>query len=242
MDHRVFERQMQLIRAEADVVPLMTLLNNPDERDRLVAITFDDAYQSALLYGVGTCRRLDIPCTVFVSPALLGGVPQWDVRSERQTWTPDARASFLTRELGIGDAERECPPEWEVLRIGSEQELAAAVAGGSLRLGNHTYRHANLEALDRQTAVTEIVQADKWLSERFAQHYDRVIAFPYGLGPSDAPAVLSQSAMLWGLAVTGGWIRQRIDHPPLPWSVPRWNVPAGISINGFRLRMRGWFH
>lgn len=237
----VFERQMQLLQHEAEVVPLMTLLNKNGRGDRLVAVTFDDAYRTALSFGVEICKSLGIPSTVFVAPSLLGGIPPWDVRSEQQHWSPDDRTDFLVNQCGIGEALLHFTSAWDHLRIGTEQELAAALAGGSLRLGNHSYRHANLGALDQQAAVAEVVQADEWLRGRFASHYDRVVAYPYGLSPVNAPAVLRESEMSWGLAVTGGWIRQHIPHGPLPWSVPRWNVPAGISTNGFRLRLRGWF-
>ena len=52
-----FEAQLRMIRNEAEIVPLMELLTTSAPNDRCVAITFDDAYASALELGVGACVR-----------------------------------------------------------------------------------------------------------------------------------------------------------------------------------------
>jgi peptidoglycan/xylan/chitin deacetylase (PgdA/CDA1 family) len=236
-----FERQMQCLRDEADVVSLDTLLRASGSRSRLVAITFDDAYASALVLGVSACVSLGFPCTVFVAPALLGQFPHWDVAAERGAWSDHDRHRFLWEHRGLTKLEPVAPAlssaTSSIMRIATESELLAACHQTGVSVGNHTMRHANLGALSSQHAQAELSEADAWLRDRFPATVP-VVAYPYGIAPQDRKTVLSRTGLEYGLQVTGGWWRggERRETSALP----RWNVPAGVSSRGFRLRARGW--
>jgi peptidoglycan/xylan/chitin deacetylase (PgdA/CDA1 family) len=230
-----FEAQLRCLRQEADVVPLLELLQTNDPRARRVAITFDDAYASALALGVTACVAHGVPCTVFVAPALLGTVPIWDAAAERGQWSVSDRHRFLWEQKGLGKAAETEPA---ALRIATETELAAAEHAPGVTLGNHTMHHANLGALSTAEACAELAVADAWLRVRFPAATVPVVAYPYGIAPQDAPGAVLTAGLSYGLAVSGGWWLQR--QPVTPLSVPRWNVPASLSIRGFQLRLRGW--
>jgi hypothetical protein len=97
--------------------------------------------------------------------------------------------------------------------------------------------HPNLASLPASEVEEELFSASEWLRARFPDSVDPVVAYPYGLIPKDAFAHLGRSGAAFGLAVRGGWIRSGQAFEAA--SVPRLNVPASITIDGFRLRMRG---
>ena len=256
-----FAQQLRLVRREAEVVSLATLLAAPPgARDRLVAVTFDDAYASALTVGLPCCAAHDIPSTVFVAPGLLGCIPAWDRHAAAGHWAAADRAAFLWQRRGI-DAALPAPP-WtaapaeaplvppspsvplpdllERCRLATADALLASVRAGRglVALGNHSWRHANLGALDTATVHQEVRATAAWLAAHAAAAAVPVLAYPYGIPPRDADAALADAGVTQALCVAGGWMTGHDARAP--WHLPRWNVPAGISPHGFRLRLRGW--
>lgn len=237
-----FEAQLRMIRNEAEIVPLMDLLTTDAPSDRRVAITFDDAYASALTLGVGACVAADAPCTVFVAPGLLGHVPSWDMLAERGQWSNVERHRFLWEQHGLGaavSADADVSASVTLtLRISSEAELLSACGQMGVTVGNHTMHHMNLGALSTAEAECDLQAAAGWLQERFPSTAP-VVAYPYGIPPRDREAAVHSAGLTHGLNVAGGWWHAGRTVSLL--AVPRWNVPAGISVSGFRLRLRGWF-
>lgn len=240
-----FERQLRVIAREADIVPLGTLLAEPtrtSRAQRLVAITFDDAYRSAMELGLAACSAADAPGTVFVAPALLGAVPPWDRRAVSGAWSDEDRRRFLWEEKGLSSllepVETSSAPLHQDLTIATREELTKALQGSAHTVGNHTQGHANLGALSSDEARTQVVDADQWLRKHFPERYVAVLSYPYGIPPRDPSTALATASCEAGLAVAGGWIRgaEPVDRT----AVPRWNVPAGISERGFSIRLRGW--
>ncbi len=256
-----FAEQVGMLRQEAEVVSLATLLAAPTGgRDRLVAVTFDDAYASALTVGLPCCAAHDVPSTVFVAPGLLGTIPAWDRHAATGHWAAADRAHFLWQHRGI-DAALPAPP-WtaapaepppvplslpvplpdllERCRLATADALLAAAAAGRGRvaLGNHSWRHANLGALDSATVQQEVRATAAWLAAHAATVAVPVLAYPYGIPPRDPEAALADAGVTQAVCVAGGWITSHDARAP--WRLPRWNVPAGISPHGFRLRLRGW--
>ena len=234
-----FWEQLQTLRVEANVVELHELLAvEPFNRDRLVAITFDDAYRSALSIALPMCSGAGVAATVFVSPSLLGKIPTWDEAATLGRWSESDRQRFLWSERGRqgGDSASDGPDH---LRIGSEAELTEALRGTDHRLGNHTFSHPNLGAVDTATAIDEIERAAAWISTRFHAFSTPFLAYPFGIPPKEPAALVQVSGIEKGFAVSGGWMRAGISHDSF--LLPRWNVPAGMSHDGFRCRLRGWF-
>jgi peptidoglycan/xylan/chitin deacetylase (PgdA/CDA1 family) len=256
-----FAEQLGLLRREAEVVPLTTLLAAPPGgRDRLVAVTFDDAYASALTVGLPCCAAHAIPSTVFVAPGLLGSIPAWDRHAAAGHWAEADRTRFLWQRQGIDAAL--APPPWtaapaeppsvppsfpvplpdllERCRLATADAVLAAVEAGRglVALGNHSWRHANLGALDTATVRQEVRATAAWLAAHAAAAAVPVLAYPYGIPPRDPDAALADAGVTQALCVAGGWMTGHDARAP--WHLPRWNVPAGISPHGFRLRLRGW--
>jgi peptidoglycan/xylan/chitin deacetylase (PgdA/CDA1 family) len=235
-----FEAQLRMIRNEAEIVPLMELLTTNAPKDRLVAITFDDAYASALKLGVGACVIQSAPCTVFVAPGLLGTVPVWDRSADAEMWTTTDRERFLWHDMGsIGESMlplRNSRPESDSdLRIATEDELRSALAHSAMTLGNHTMSHANLGALSAHAVSNELSAAHSWISAFARERMVQVVAYPFGIPPRDPSSAVPLSCATYGLKVTGGWFSSFDNLLQLP----RWNVPAGISTAGFEIRLRG---
>lgn len=228
-----FTQQLDVIRAEAAVVPLLDLLLGAATTYPRVALTFDDAYRSALQHGVSTCSASGVPSTIFVSPSLLGTIPEWDRRADRGTWSAAERHAFLWQSRGMGTHEpvstvnRGMADAASIAPLALLQQIAAMP---HVTLGNHTMHHANLGALDAAEVESEIRECEEWLGGLQGVHTLPVVAFPYGSAPR------SPIGERFGLLVTGGWF----DAPPPQHRVPRWNVPSGVSVSGFRARLRGW--
>ena len=233
-----FEDQLRMIREEADIVPLMELLTTHAPNARRVAITFDDAYASALALGVAACVAAGAPCTIFVTPCLLGCVPYWDRAADAGRWSAADRERFLWQHRGVPPAEDDTGySSCAALRIAEYSQLHAAVDATPVSIGNHTMHHRNLGALSAEEASEEIAKADHWLRQRFSAQYVPVLANPFGLSAKDAESACRIAAIKFALGVTGGWIASGAS--PERMQMPRWNVPAGVSREGFSLRLRG---
>jgi peptidoglycan/xylan/chitin deacetylase (PgdA/CDA1 family) len=121
-------------------------------------------------------------------------------------------------------------------RIATTDELARAVGRGRITLGAHSWSHANLCALEPTELERELSAPDEWLRARF----DCVVPFfsyPYGLSSPAVEAAAARSGYRAALRVDGGWMSRAGHDRPL--ALPRFNVPAGLSLDGFRLRLAG---
>jgi peptidoglycan/xylan/chitin deacetylase (PgdA/CDA1 family) len=234
-----FEAQLQMIREQADIVSLMELLTTDAPNDRRVAITFDDAYASALTLAVPACAAAEAPCTIFVAPAILGTVPHWDWAADTGAWSDTDRERFLWQQGGVpahgqGDLALSSCDE---LRIAEYAQLCTVASSALVTIGNHTMRHPNLGALPEDAASDDIEEADRWLRQRFPSQYVPVLAYPFGIVGSHLDTARWSTTIEYALRVTGGWSPNAA--PPERLRIPRWNVPAGISRHGFQLRLRG---
>lgn len=245
LEEEQFDRQLRVVAQEADIVPLTTILESAPrsdrERNRLVAVTFDDAYASAVSRGLPICTSHGVAATVFVAPGLLGTVPVWDDFSIQGIWTDVKREEFLwhfkgqsiaVRALGVAAQE---PVE---LRIATLDQLTLALHGTAHTLGNHTMDHVNLGAVDLETSRMQVQRAQEWLSLHFPDRMLEIVAYPYGIPPSEPISTMQGTTITLGLKVSGG--RFGAHGVTDAFAVPRWNVPSGITEDGFRLRLRGW--
>lgn len=233
-----FRRQLQVARSEATIVDLPTLLDKIGEPGRRIAVTFDDAYLGCMTHGLENCALEEVIPTVFVAPGLFGTLPAWDVAAASGRWSHADRERFLVELEGRSLlANREIDTQLpETYRIATAAEVERAVARFGCHLGNHTYHHVNLSRLDGPIMCDELRECHASVAAMGARAVD-VVAFPYGLAP--APALRDELA-LWCRAaflVEGGWLAGPTFDVM---SLPRLNVPAGLSLNGFRTRLRGW--
>jgi len=246
-----FARQLDLLQAVAEVVPLADLLFAPPAGgDRpLVALTFDDAYRGALTAGLAELRARAIPATVFVAPGFIGaGGFWWDEivppggeagltdsfrRRALEVWQgKDAVIRAQVAESG-GRLEEAAP----ACRCTDEAGLRMALEFPGLTLGAHTWSHPNLSTLLDAELGPELARPREWLS-RFGERVLPVLTYPYGRAGARVEREAEAAGYRAALRVDGGWL------PPSRGSffaLPRLNIPAGLTADGFALRLGGLF-
>lgn len=247
---RSFKEQLDLLQRVCEVVPLDTVLaeQRAGRRPR-VAITFDDAYRGAVTIGVEELAKRGFPATIFVTPDFIGGRSFWwdaiTERTGRLGLSPEFRELALNRYRGEdgrirGDAalhgqlEVPVPPE---LVAATEAELRVAAAVPGITFGSHTWSHPNLAALDPAALADELTEPLRWLRARF----DCVVpwlSYPYGRSTEAVEKAAKAAGYTAALRVSGGWLP---SGELSRFALPRYNVPSGLSANGFALRTAGLF-
>lgn len=242
-----FRDQLDQLAKTHAVVPVSALFE-PSSADRpRVAITFDDAYRGAVLLGLPELARRGLPATVFVAPGLVGAESFWWDRfaPDHGAWDEAERAALLEGQAGRSEAieawavaagrPRQTLSPWH--RGATEAELATAIADPGMTVGNHSWSHPNLAAVDDADFGVEIERVNEWLA-RFSERSIPWLAYPYGHSAHRAIRAAARAGLKGAFEVTGGWLPSSISEP---FRLPRWNVPAGISSRGFALRIAGFW-
>jgi peptidoglycan/xylan/chitin deacetylase (PgdA/CDA1 family) len=233
------------IAANHDVVRLDDASNPvlPGSRPRVV-VTFDDAYRGAVHLAVAELARLGLPGTLFVAPGCLGLKSfWWDRYAPAQGWPPEIRAKLLTECAGrddrvgewalqVGQLERNLS-EWYC--AATEAELKGCLRHPGIEFGSHSWSHVNLALVEGHDLNEEVMRPFAWL-RRSLERVVPWLAYPYGLAARGAASVARANGLVGALRVSGGWWPQ---GPQDVFLKPRWNVPAGLSLNGFRIRLAG---
>jgi peptidoglycan/xylan/chitin deacetylase (PgdA/CDA1 family) len=149
-----FERQVEQLKRWARVVPAdwedEASDQDPDGAPYLVAITFDDAFESALNNGLPVLEAQGLPCTVFVPSGHLGHPPSWKMNGDPGSAEQVATALHLS-----------------------------AVSSDLVTIGSHTVSHPYLTSLPKETVRQELVKSREVLSAISGEAV-RLLAFPYG--------------------------------------------------------------
>jgi peptidoglycan/xylan/chitin deacetylase (PgdA/CDA1 family) len=243
--HR-FAQQLDVLVELYDVIPLAAVLQDrPPGARPAVAITFDDAYQGALTLGAHELRARGLPATMFAAPGLLGGDSfWWDALAGDDDLLPAVRSRALDEmhgdgqevrawAVGSGRAVREMPA-WG--RPGAESDLAAWAADRSLTIGVHTWRHANLARLSTDDLEEELVKPLAWVRAHHSSAVLPWLTYPYGLATSSVVAAARAAGYEAALLASGGWMQRPVGDR---YTLPRLNIPAGLTAYGFRLRLAG---
>jgi peptidoglycan/xylan/chitin deacetylase (PgdA/CDA1 family) len=237
-----FGRQLDAIRETCDVIALADIRRpSPGGTRPRVVITFDDAYRGAVTAGVEELAARGLPATIFVSPAFIGGRTfWWDAVTALD---PASRDHALAACRGVDAAVRAWAADaGQTLRDGApwavaatEAELGRAAATDGMTLGSHTWSHPNLQALSVEEVRDELRRPLEWLRS----HPGTVLpwlSYPYGLVSAVAEDEARAAGYEGTLRIAGGWVapggRSAFD-------LPRLNIPAGVSQDGFRLRLAG---
>ena len=238
-----FARQLDILVESHTVVTLDSILD-PNEHSRRprAAITFDDAYQGALSAGVDELVKRGLAATIFVAPGLLAEETWWDSLGSRGLLSSETR-DFALRELA-GDRERVlswaraagAPALCSPYRLGNESEVLAAALQPGITLGAHTWSHRNLAALSAAELQRELVQPLAWLTAR-AGALLSALTYPYGIASPAVERAAAAAGYEMAFRVDGGAFNRRLAPPRF--ALPRLNVPAGLSPDGFRLRLAG---
>jgi peptidoglycan/xylan/chitin deacetylase (PgdA/CDA1 family) len=242
---RQFREQLDALRRTHTIVGLSEALTSATHslRPRAV-VTFDDAYQGAVTVGVRALVERGLPATIFVAPGLLNRYTWWDrlASDVAKAVPPEDRRRYLKEFAGDGDqilaeaADRARTPRSEAIRVATETELDAAAAAPGITIGSHTWSHCNLAAVNDRRLRDELERSHRWLHERFVT-YLPWLAYPYGLFDARSAAMAEAVGYHAALRVDGGWLRSMGQAERF--GLPRMNIPAGLSIEGFRLRVDG---
>ncbi|MEP6573675.1 MAG: polysaccharide deacetylase family protein, partial [Gemmatimonadota bacterium] len=241
-----FAAQLDVLQRTHEVVELAELFDGTSVQRRhpRVAITFDDAYAGAVTAGVEELRQRGLPATIFVAPHILNGRAfWWDALSGPEGLRPELREHALWSCRGEDGAVRRWAEETgQRLSIpadhatgATEVQLETAMRYNRLTLASHTWSHPNLSALDPDQLRIELTRPRVWLAERFARVLDW-ISYPYGLANETVEHATANAGYVAGLRVSGGWMARGFRRS---YALPRMNVPAGVSLDGFALRLSG---
>lgn len=246
-----FGRQLDLLLQLGRVVSLEELLSGVrNERQSMAfAVTFDDGYRGAATLGVRELERRGLPATIFVAPGLVGDQTfWWDAfsMSDLETRAPALRQRILTEGMGMATEARrlalECGHEMgsvpELWRSARDSELLEAASVDGVTIGSHTWSHPSLVALPGDALQEEITRPREWLRERFGATYLDVLAYPYGLHSDAVRRSALRAGYRAGLSLAPASMRVA-DTPQSTlgaFSLPRLNVPAGLTLSGLRLR------
>jgi peptidoglycan/xylan/chitin deacetylase (PgdA/CDA1 family) len=241
-----FIEQLDLLAETHQVVALGSVATAATGDRPRVAITFDDAYAGALTTAIPELVRRRMPATVFVAPALLGGYTWWDQVADPQLASvpPADRALALAELQGDGAIilrDSRFPRRTNLvptLRIGTEAEVQEAAELPGISIGSHTWSHRRMSGLSDDAATDELQRSMQWLRERF-RSFIPWVSYPYGLFSDETTGVAARLGYSGGLRIDGGWVRPGSQRDSF--SLPRYNVPAGLSTEGFRIRLAGLF-
>lgn len=250
---KAFAQQLDLLMQTHRIVPLDDLVHNDlrsADRARAV-ITFDDAYHGAVTIGLDELRARDLPATIFVAPGLLGGETLWwdEVAELSSGLDSTIRSHLLEQEAGSQSAIQswmdgrgwERPELPDHVRTATEQELDRAVDSSRITLGSHTWSHPHLSelaSLSLEKVKAELDRSRDWLARRFGSASRPWLAYPYGASSEEVEEVAAASGYELATVIGGGLCRPSMLSNR-PRALPRCNVPAGISLNGFRLLTAG---
>lgn len=246
LPQRVFRDHLETLQDHYQIVSLERLADRPVGGSPRVAITFDDAYAGAVSAGVDELASRGLPATLFVSAGMLDRRSFWwdrlagpdgVVASDRRAYVlwelagdDEAVRSWMGAE-GLVDADLA-----DHARSATVAELDTATSRAAITLGAHGWGHLNFAALDDERLAREMERPARALEGRY-DAYRPWVAFPYGL-MSESVEAASARTYRFGFRIEGGLATpRRIGARPC--SVPRINVPAGLSARGLRLRVAG---
>ena len=175
--------------------------------ERVVAVTFDDAFRSVLQQGLPILRRLGLPGTVFVPTDFPGRA--------RMSWP--GIDSWLG---GPHDGELQ-PLTWDELRT---------LAEAGWEIGSHTRSHPHLTRIPDDALATELGESRRLLEEVLGQPC-RSLAYPFG--DHDDRVVAAAADAGYEAACT---VPRRLAAPtPLTW--PRVGIYHGNRGAVFRIKV-----
>jgi peptidoglycan/xylan/chitin deacetylase (PgdA/CDA1 family) len=238
------ERQLKFVRSRFEIIALPRLLellsSSPAQVARKLALTFDDGLRNNVTVAYPLLKKLGLPATFFICPALVGSARWlWNHEArQRLRFLGDARhAERIIESMKRLDHASRLRLEEEI-RKASPHYLPSArehedfdIAGwddiGSLdpsliTIGSHSMTHAILTSLNESEAEREIAASRALLEERLNRSVD-VFSYPngdYGAKILDCVRRHYRAAV----TVANDWVRACSDAHLLP----RYSPPAGM--------------
>lgn len=240
-----FSEQLDELLQHLDIVPLAELGRpHAGNRPRAV-ITFDDAYRGAVTAGVRELVRRGLPGTIFVTPGLLGDHTFW---WDACAGPNDLAQAVRSHALDVLRGEDKAVRDWvatqgrplaeapAAARSATEAELDAALRCPGITAGSHTWSHPSLARLTDAELRAELTRSRDWLSGRYGDRFVPWLTYPYGAWSPAVAEAAREVGYAGAFRVEGGW---SIGQVAGDFAIPRLNVPAGLSADGFALRAAG---
>jgi len=243
-----FAAQLDALLRTHDIVPLAAVAERRPIRSRpRAALTFDDAYRGAVTIGLREVTARGLPATVFVAPAFVGGRSLWwDALTDANSGVMgDAqRDEALDRLAGDDAAVRAWAPRAglrertvpDYARVSEVTELSVCATLPGITLGSHSWSHPNLTRVDPSRLREEVTRPLCWLRERFGSAVIPWLAYPYGISSPVVQAAVAAAGYRAALGIKGGWLAGDITPA---YALPRFNIPASMTLDGFVLRTSG---
>jgi peptidoglycan/xylan/chitin deacetylase (PgdA/CDA1 family) len=239
-----FRKQLDHLMKWGTIGTLARVLADPSD-EPLIALTFDDAYAGAVHLALPELERRGVPATMFVAPGLLGQPGTWwDLLGMRPGGLDAASREYCLSQLD-GDQSRimewATEPSADAIAefgqpIASAEELARAARWEGLTLGAHSYHHPNLARISPSQLDFEVKAPLRWLRQQFPRQARPWLAYPYGRYNDRVGSAVSAAGYEAAFMINGGWFR--VDGYSTT-TIPRLNIPAGISTAGFSARLNG---
>jgi peptidoglycan/xylan/chitin deacetylase (PgdA/CDA1 family) len=235
-----FERQVRWLAGHYDVVPLEEFVARRARGASLrgvAALTFDDGYAGVFANAWPLLQQLGLPATVFVvaqapteraafwwdHPAMQRG----HSAAQRDEWLTVLRGDrdTILRAMACDNGAVTLPP---ALRPADWETIAQAARAG-LGIGAHSTTHRALPALSGAEQQIEIVHA-RDIVTRQTGIAPQFFAYPYGLWNEQ----LRDTVRAAGYRAAFTLDHDRSTGAMSAWSLPRVNVPAGITDAAFQ--------
>jgi peptidoglycan/xylan/chitin deacetylase (PgdA/CDA1 family) len=117
----------------------------------------------------------------------------------------------------------------------SLEDLRRVMRLGSTALGSHSWSHPNLTLLHGSDLEDELRRPLDWLRAHFGTALPW-LAYPYGLSSERVERALVACGYHAAVGQHEGWMRSATNRP---FQIPRFNIPAGMSMRGFAARLSG---
>lgn len=177
--------------------------------DKVLAVTFDDAYRSMFEQAYPILRALGIPATVFVPTAHGDGARSW---SDIDSW--------------LGGA-------WEGELAGATWDQLGELSGAGWEIGSHGRSHVRLPGLDDAALAQELEGSRSDCEARLGVRC-RSIAYPYGDDDARVLAAAKAAGYEAGATVSGEQVTATGPPDPMRW--PRLGVDRGDRALGLRVK------
>lgn len=201
-----FARQIEVLKERGYRGVTFGSIARGEEADKVVAVTFDDAYRSVVEHALPVLNRLGMPATVFVPTDYVG--------RDLISW------ARLGRWVGTGYEDELKPMSWEEVR---------ALSGAGWEIGSHTKSHPNLTRIPDEQLSTELRDSRQKCEEQIGKPC-RSLAFPFG----DHDDRVVSAAERAGYSAAATLLAGGAGRSPLRW--PRVFVSRQDGARLYRLR------
>jgi len=204
-----FEQQIHYL-AENDwqFLTMSQLANHPGEKEKQVAITFDDGYLDNLTAALPILQKYNACATLYLV----------EDRHDRD-WSVAKKAHHNSGELMREDKL-------------NDDQVTTLLQSGCFELGGHTRTHCNLASTSSQDKIDEINGSRKRLSELFDCQLSS-FAYPFGIYGHEDIDLVAQAGYLTAVTTQEG-----IDLDPDLYQLQRIKVSGKDSLSVFRRKLR----